>query len=285
MRRLIWGLAVAALIACGPSGVRADDLEVAQQVAENLRTSGLMKGYSVGVKVLGGSALLRGKVANEEQRQTALYIARQTEGVEQVMDELTIATADGPGAGTGAGANTRGRKALLASNRSTSAPVGGNPRAQNAGNNGPMPRGFAPSGQLPPQTQVANRAAATFPRHHGYRDHGNAGVEVAPSMETVGPGIGGPGAGGPVPAFVPGIGGGGVTPARYDQPYLPKHAWPAYAAYPNYGAVTYPMQYSPTAWPYIGPFYPYPQVPLGWRKVTLEWDDGWWFLDFKARRH
>ena len=32
---------------------------------------------------------------------------------------------------------------------------------------------------------------------------------------------------------------------------------------------------------YIGPFYPYPQVPLGWRKVTLEWDDGWWFLDFK----
>ena len=41
------------------------------------------------------------------------------------------------------------------------------------------------------------------------------------------------------------------------------------------------QQYSPTAWPYIGPFYPYPQVPLGWRKVTLEWDDGWWFLDFK----
>jgi len=22
-------------------------------------------------------------------------------------------------------------------------------------------------------------------------------------------------------------------------------------------------------------------VPLGWRKVTLEWDDGWWMLDFK----
>jgi hypothetical protein len=285
MRRLIWGLAVAALVAGGPSGVRADDLEVAQQVAENLRTSGLMKGYSVGVKVLGGSALLRGKVASEEQRQTALYIARQTEGVEQVMDELTIASADG--AGAGAGTNTRGRKALLASSRNTSAPVGGNPRAQNAGNNGPMPRGFAPSGQVPQQTQVASRAAANFPRHHhrGLHGHGfqgnggNAGIESVPSGESVGSG-----AGGPVPAFVPGIG-GGVTPARYDQPYLPKHAWPAYAAYPNYGAVTYPMQYSPTAWPYIGPFYPYPQVPLGWRKVTLEWDDGWWFLDFKARRH
>ena len=64
-------------------------------------------------------------------------------------------------------------------------------------------------------------------------------------------------------------------------PAMPNYAWPSYAAYPNYAAVTYPKQYSPTAWPYIGPFYPYPQVPLGWRKVTLEWSDGWWFLDFK----
>lgn len=67
---------------------------------------------------------------------------------------------------------------------------------------------------------------------------------------------------------------------RFDQPHLPNYAWPAYAAYPNYAAVTYPKQYSAAAWPYIGPFYPYPQVPLGWRKVTLEWSDGWWFLDF-----
>jgi hypothetical protein len=77
----------------------------------------------------------------------------------------------------------------------------------------------------------------------------------------------------------------GIAPARYDHPSMPTHAWPSYAAYPNYAAVTYPKQYSPTAWPYIGPFYPYPQVPLGWRKVTMEWDDGWWFLDFKNRRY
>ena len=72
----------------------------------------------------------------------------------------------------------------------------------------------------------------------------------------------------------------GVAPAYYDQPHMPNYSWPSYAAHPNYAGVTYPRQYSPTAWPYIGPFYPYPQVPLGWRKVTLEWDDGWWFLDF-----
>ncbi|MEC9096567.1 MAG: BON domain-containing protein, partial [Planctomycetota bacterium] len=74
----------------------------------------------------------------------------------------------------------------------------------------------------------------------------------------------------------------GMARARYEQPNMPNYAWPTYAAYPNYGQVTYPKQYSPSAWPYIGPFYPYPQVPLGWRKVTLEWDDGWWFLDFES---
>jgi hypothetical protein len=70
-----------------------------------------------------------------------------------------------------------------------------------------------------------------------------------------------------------------------DNPQLPGYAWPAYAAHPNYAAVSYPRQYSASAWPYIGPFYPYPQVPLGWRKVTLEWDDGWWYLDFSDRNY
>ena len=74
-----------------------------------------------------------------------------------------------------------------------------------------------------------------------------------------------------------------AAPVRYDHPAMPAYAWPSYAAYPNYAAVTYPKQYSPTAWPYIGPFYPYPQVPLGWRKVSLQWDDGWWWLEFKDK--
>ena len=86
--------------------------------------------------------------------------------------------------------------------------------------------------------------------------------------------------GGPSPIAMTG---GVAGTASYDTPQMPGYAWPSYAAYPNYAAVTYPHQYSATAWPYIGPFYPYPQVPLGWRKVTLEWDDGWWFLDFKSK--
>jgi len=86
----------------------------------------------------------------------------------------------------------------------------------------------------------------------------------------------------PVP--MTGNAGVGIAPARFDHPQMPGYAWPSYASAPNYGAVTYPKQYSPSAWPYIGPFYPYPQVPLGWRRVTLEWDDGWWNLKFKNTR-
>ncbi|MFM8702648.1 MAG: BON domain-containing protein [Planctomycetia bacterium] len=94
---------------------------------------------------------------------------------------------------------------------------------------------------------------------------------------------GGPGyAGGPMP-----MGGTGVgmppIPGRGDGPNVPNYAWPSYSSSPNIASVQYPTQYSPTAWPYIGPFYPYPQVPLGWRRVSLEWDDGWWWLDFDER--
>jgi hypothetical protein len=113
------------------------------------------------------------------------------------------------------------------------------------------------------------------PGQGGYASGGQAG--------TGGYASGGPGyAGGPMP-----MGGTGVgmppIPGRGDGPNMPNYAWPSYAASPNVAAVQYPSQYSPTAWPYIGPFYPYPQVPLGWRRVSLEWDDGWWWLDFDER--
>ncbi|GAB4154426.1 MAG: BON domain-containing protein [Planctomycetaceae bacterium] len=78
-------------------------------------------------------------------------------------------------------------------------------------------------------------------------------------------------------------GGPGAQQMVYNQANLPATSWPSYAAYPNYAQVAYPKQYSASAWPYIGPFYPYPQVPLGWRQVQLEWDDGYWNLNFRSR--
>ena len=111
-----------------------------------------------------------------------------------------------------------------------------------------------------------------------------AGCNCGPGGMGMGGGMGGGmmmdgGMGGP-PAAMGYVPGGMSGAVNYDNAQMPGYAWPSYASYPNYAALTYPQQYSPTAWPYIGPFYPYPQVPLGWRKACLEWDDGWWFLDF-----
>ena len=88
-----------------------------------------------------------------------------------------------------------------------------------------------------------------------------------------------------VPPAPPAYGhpGSGASHAVYNMPHLPPAAWPSYASYPNYAQVTYPKEYSASAWPYIGPFYPYPQIPLGWRKTQLEWDDGYWSLNFRPR--
>jgi BON domain len=83
--------------------------------------------------------------------------------------------------------------------------------------------------------------------------------------------------GSPVPEGPAGM--AGATQAA--QPGQPNYAWPSYAPYPNFSAVGYPTAYPWQAWPNIGPFSPYPEVPLDWRAVTLRWDDGIWWLDFK----
>ena len=69
-------------------------------------------------------------------------------------------------------------------------------------------------------------------------------------------------------------------PGPYDvtSPRMPPYAWPTYAPYNNYSRVAYPQLYPYQSWPFIGPNYPFPKVPLGWRKVKLEWQDGhWWY--------
>ena len=120
----------------------------------------------------------------------------------------------------------------------------------------------------------------------GLFGHGMAGgtvTEGAPMMGGGAPITGGGAAtaaapdGGPVPEGPAGMAGG--TQAAV--PSYPNHAWPSYAPYPNFSAVGYPTAYPWQAWPNIGPPHPYPEVPLDWRAVTLRWDDGIWWLDFK----
>ena len=78
----------------------------------------------------------------------------------------------------------------------------------------------------------------------------------------------------PLPVFA------APQPGPYDclDPKMPPYAWPTYAPYNNYSRVAYPLAYPYRAWPFIGPPYPFPKVPLGWRSVTLYWQDGPWYF-------
>jgi len=60
----------------------------------------------------------------------------------------------------------------------------------------------------------------------------------------------------------------------------PSDAWQFHPQQPNSAAVTYPPRYNDIVSPNIGPFYPYQQVPRGWRDARLQWDDGFWHLNF-----
>lgn len=257
MRRIIGGLALAAMATLGPSwslAAEQDEKEFAQGIAAALRDSGQMKDYSVGVKCKQGTVWLAGRVANSEQMDTALQIVSDLEGVEQIVNNMTVGSskpqpmvATPPAVPARSVQLTGGANTPPETARPQVAAQARRPVGMPARNNAPTPVGYTHIGAQPEQVE---------------------GVPVG---------------GRPIPAYAPG--GGGVAPARFDSPHMPNYAWPSYAAYPNYAALTYPKQYSASAWPYIGPFYPYPQVPMGWRKVTLEWDDGWWFLDFDDRSH
>jgi BON domain len=65
--------------------------------------------------------------------------------------------------------------------------------------------------------------------------------------------------------------------AELNPPRMPPYAWPNYAAYNNFSRCATPTAYPAQAFPFIGPVYPFPKVPMGWRSVKLEWDDGYWW--------
>jgi len=294
MRRLFCAatlLGIAMIVPCGARGNEALDQQVAQDVAENLKAS--LRDFSVNVKVQDGTAWLNGNVTNQRQWNAAKQIAAGTDGVQRVVNNLTI----GGQAQNGFAGNGMRQPASRSPVMQTGMEMPESSRQQywmpGPMDDPSMAQYGAPQGNYDPRfmqsaaNYPAMNAAYAQPAMNGPRSAG--GQMPLPLAAAGAPGnrqasaqidaeaIGAPT---PVPAMTP-MGPGAPAPYRFDHPQMPGYAWPSYAAYPNYAAVTYPKQYSPTAWPYIGPFYPYPQVPLGWRKVTMEWKDGWWFLDFK----
>ncbi|TWT36231.1 periplasmic protein [Posidoniimonas corsicana] len=245
-----WVAMAAAAALLWPSLAAAGPQEkaMAQNIAQSVKQSGQLSNYRLGVSYNDGVATLSGTVTDASQAKQAVRIAKGVAGVDKVVNKLQVQQQAQPAAFESPKEEKSG--GLLMSLREAAKPQGQAlpmPAAQQPQlrptNNTPMPMGQARLQPAAYQQQVQQAQCSG-----GYASGYAAG--------------GGSGAGG------------------YDNANLPGYAWPSYAASPNYAALTYPKQYSPTAWPYIGPFYPYPQVPLGWRKVTLEWDDGWWFLDF-----
>ncbi len=296
MRRLLTGFVVAAIAAVVPTLALAGNQEVAEQIARKMHDSGQMSDYKIGVKFQDGTAWLRGHVASEEQMNAALRLTFQIASVHRVVNELTVAEAAQPAESESAGA---------------AAPSGTEENQSNeqaASESNPL-RGASPSAEQPSlmkrlqnavrgnsQQASADRVPSSYTQS-SVRPVADEEPQQMPALQQARP-VATSAArepqrvasrmqrqcvqnGAPLPMYRASAGPAAAAPARYDQPCMPNYAWPSYAAYPNYAAVTYPKQYSATAWPYIGPFYPYPQVPLGWRKVTLEWDSGWWYLDFK----
>jgi len=289
---------IAAMMAL-PTIAVAGDTEIAERIVTSLqqrKAEGSLKGFNIGLRVEEGVVWLDGHVANDDQHDLAVDIARRVEGVQRVVDGIQIetarpaedmkATAERPEpvklesasaksiqreetefdakpaalmAASLANVGTESRSVLVNHDESSDTMRPIKPATQPAS---PGVAGRAGGSQRPLAMSAAGSNA--YPQHRmvGMANQGGAMMPAQPAYYP--------------PTMQ-------AMPVRYDQPHMPGYAWPAYAAHPNYAAVTYPKQYSPAAWPYIGPFYPYPQVPLGWRKVTMEWDKGWWTVDFKAR--
>jgi hypothetical protein len=298
MRVFRFLLTLAAIAMIAPAVLLAGDQDIANAIHSRLQEaqrSGDLRGFSIDLEVEDGVVWMAGRVASSEQQRYALSVAQHTPGVTQVVNDLAIAQ---PGAMVAPAKKSDSNVITSVSSAISSAFFGNKSESSNVQQvqaqvpvaQPQQPAPYSPqvigSGLPPRAPQQMAATVPSIPRMHtsNATPASNTPIGYSRQVNYNGQIIEGGVPGQPVPMYGPGSN-LGVTPARYDHPYMPNYSWPSYAAYPNYAAVTYPKQYSPTAWPYIGPFYPYPQVPLGWRKVTLEWDDGWWMLDFQDRRH
>jgi osmotically-inducible protein OsmY len=279
-------------VAAPPASPKSQDQEISQMLGGRLKqamASGRLDGRNLAFKVENGVVWLRGSVISSDHEQLVVTTAQTTPGVSKVLKDIQITTVqDAYIAARPIAAEPRESETVQAA---ATQPVANTPVKRSAPAAGAAANtaanGLQRTGPVQPQLMPVNPYAYPYA---GYYPMSQAPVAFAPAQpasaevaDAAGAAASAGAAGMPpygagLPVAPVAFGGTGV---RYDHPHLPAYSWPSYAAYPNYGAVTYPKTYSPTVWPYIGPFYPYPQVPLGWRKVTLEWDDGWWQLDFK----
>lgn len=289
--------------------------KTAEGIANALRKAGLA-GYDIDISYRQGVATLSGKISDDKQKMKVTQVVSSVAGVQAVDNRLE--TAGGPRGGSGlqqAGYQSQpgqGRRIQLTAqeveaqtaNQQTANSVA---KALSAAKftgydiEVRVQQGTAILGgevDSPEARERASHIASRVPGVANVQNMLRVKGEPAPNPDAMAMQAGYPQQQGPIhPAMYqggdpsqmmgppPGYGmpAANASHMMYNNPHLPDHAWPSYASYPNSAQVTYPKEYSASAWPYIGPFYPYPQVPLGWRQAQLEWDDGHWNLSFNSR--
>jgi hypothetical protein len=290
--------------------------DIAKSVAVRLRDSGSLDGYRVKVRAKQGTVWLEGEVSDAKNIAAAVGLAESTAGVERVVNRLAVASQASGRQSNLALPQRAWEDAGVRQPVQRERPAQKLPNAKSALSE-TQQVGWANEEMVRPESAVgipARMAATPRPMRMsssapvqpvGMRSMSRQemiggeqvvpgsmrfyeGSAQSPAQASAPPasmpptGMPGMAPGGPRPMGAAGVGAPPI-PMRGDGPNVPNYAWPSYASSPNYAALQYPTQYSPAAWPYIGPFYPYPQVPLGWRRVSLEWDDGWWYVDFDER--
>jgi hypothetical protein len=223
--------------------VLATNQDIAESIADELRASAQLKDYTINVRYMRGVAQLSGEVVNLSQHDEAIRIAGHSPGVEHVVDELKVVAPLAAKAPT----------PLVPIQATTPAPQqdgdqvlpaqATNPQPVPAPSRLPLPPAPVTPGAVPPPTALPAPPPGAAPV-----------MEAMPSFQA-------------------------PAPSAYDlnPPRMPPYAWPTYAPYNNYSRVAYPTAYPYNAWPFIGPCYPFPKIPPGWRAIKLEWRDGYWW--------
>ncbi len=94
MRSWLAGVLLATVAAMVPAQATAANQETAERIAVALKESGQLHNYRIAVLSQNGTVWLKGRVATQDQMNTALQVAFEVPGVGRVVNLLTVGSGD-----------------------------------------------------------------------------------------------------------------------------------------------------------------------------------------------
>jgi len=94
MRCWLAGVLLATVAAMVPAQATTANQETAERIALALKQSGQLHNYRIAVLCQNGTVWLKGRVANQDQMNTALQLAFEVPGVDRVVNVLAVANGD-----------------------------------------------------------------------------------------------------------------------------------------------------------------------------------------------